>query len=287
MTRSHVLPLTLSKLASFALVISVLLLAAPLMAIELQVPEKATQGELVLGRTHPEAAVRVASVRLPVSPRGYFALAVPRSQTTDMVVSAALGGITVSRTIRILAYPWRIQHIDGLANRYVNPDPKAQEKILKDNRMIREMRNSPSDSRPLFLARGFIKPVEGPRSSMFGSQRILNGQPKSPHSGVDYAAPRGTRIINPADGRVCLVAKGTYLMGNVLMIDHGLGVRSVFIHLDSIDVLEGDFIPRGSPVARVGQTGRATGPHLHWGVSVGSTLVNPENLIGRNLLAGL
>ena len=81
---------------------------------------------------------------------------------------------------------------------------------------------------------------------------------------------------------MCLVAWDTYLMGHVLMIDHGLGVRSVFIHLDGIDVKNGDYSPRGAPIARVGQTGRATGPHLHWGVSVGSTLVNPEPLIGRD-----
>lgn len=272
----------------FATIVIVLALSTTsARALELNLPPIASQGELVMGRTTPGARVWTKTDSATVSSKGYFALAVPRLQKTDVVVSAALKGATASRTIRILAHPWKIQRINGLANRYVNPDPEAVKRIKRDNRLIREIRQSPPHPAPLFLANGFIKPVVGPRSSPFGSQRILNGEPKNPHSGVDYAAPKGTRVVNPADGKVCLTEKDTYLMGNVLMIDHGLGVRSVFIHLDSIDVKKGDFIARGAPIARVGQTGRATGPHLHWGVSVGSTLINPESLIGRDLTAGL
>jgi murein DD-endopeptidase MepM/ murein hydrolase activator NlpD len=266
------------------IVICCVFLTANAHALELNTPAKAMQGDLIMGRTQPGAEVWIKTDSVPVSPQGYFAIAVPRLQKSDLVVSAVLATAKTSRIIRILAYPWKIQRIDGLANRYVNPNPEALARIKKDNRVVRDIRNSPSHPRPLFLKKGFIKPVAGRTSSPFGSQRILNGEPKSPHSGLDLAAPKGTPVVNPADGIVCLTLKDTYLMGNVLMIDHGLGVRSIFIHLDSIDVEQGDFIPRGSRIARVGQTGRATGPHLHWGVSVGSILINPPPLIIRNLL---
>ena len=146
---------------------------------------------------------------------------------------------------------------------------------------IRDVRRTPPYVIPLFQKRGFVIPVKGRISGVFGSQRILNGEPRNPHSGVDIAAPIGTAVHNPADGIARLVVKDTFLMGNVLMIDHGLGVSSIFIHLDSVAVAEGDLVPQGEIVARVGQTGRATGPHLHWGVSVGGTPVDPLRLIGH------
>jgi len=127
-------------------------------------------------------------------------------------------------------------------------------------------------------------PVTGRISGIFGSQRVLNGEPRSPHAGVDIAAPLGTPARSPANGIIRLVVKDTFLMGNVLIIDHGLGVRSIFIHLDSIAVAEGDLVRQGEVVARVGQSGRATGPHLHWGVSVGSTPVDPMRLINKKFI---
>ena len=118
-------------------------------------------------------------------------------------------------------------------------------------------------------------------SSVYGSQRILNGEPRSPHRGIDIAAPLGTPVVSPADGVVRLVAPNLFLMGNALIIDHGLGIQSTFIHLDRILVRKGARVTQGQTVARVGQTGRATGPHLHWGVSVETLLVDPERLVGR------
>jgi murein DD-endopeptidase MepM/ murein hydrolase activator NlpD len=109
----------------------------------------------------------------------------------------------------------------------------------------------------------------------------LNGKPKSFHSGIDIAAPLGHPVHCPADGIVRLVDSDMFLMGKTLMIDHGLGVTSVFIHLDAITVNTGDLIRQGELIARVGKTGRATGPHLHWGVSAGRTPLDPQRLINR------
>ena len=104
-----------------------------------------------------------------------------------------------------------------------------------DRQKIKTVRKTPPYVLPLFLKKGFIMPVKGRISGVFGSQRVLNDEPRSPHSGLDIAAPRGTPARSPADGIARLVAEDTFLMGNVLMIDHGLGVSSIFIHLDSVD----------------------------------------------------
>ena len=134
---------------------------------------------------------------------------------------------------------------------------------------------------PLFLNTGFIAPVKGSITGVFGSQRILNGKPRSPHQGVDFSALLNTPVHCPADGIVRLAAPNMYLMGNTLVIDHGLGVQSIFMHLNRILVKEGDAVKQGAAIGRVGKSGRATGPHLHWGVSVGTIPVDPARLLDR------
>jgi murein DD-endopeptidase MepM/ murein hydrolase activator NlpD len=249
--------------------------------LSLHLPETAYQGDIVVGRVSPPAAVFVGERQAAVGRNGYFAIGVERMQPTDVTVSARDGKTEARHTISILARQWDIQRVDGLARQYVHPDPEQARRIKADNRLIAGVRKRLPSADPWFLKRGFILPVKGRVSSVYGSQRILNGEPKSPHRGIDIAAPKGTPVVSPADGVVRLVALDMFLMGNALIIDHGLGVQSAFIHLDRILVREGARVVQGQTVARVGQTGRATGPHLHWGVSVETTLVDPERLVGR------
>ena len=244
-------------------------------------PASAYQGDMVVGRVLPQASVFVGERQAPVSRDGYFAIGIERTQPTDVTVSARRGDEDVRHTIKILARDWDIQRIDGLARSYVHPDPEQARRIEADNRLIAGVREGPPSMEPWFLERGFIQPVNGRVSSVYGSQRILNGEPRSPHRGIDIAAPLGTPVVSPAEGVVRLVAPDLFLMGNVLIIDHGLGVQSTFIHLDRILVRKGARVKQGQAVARVGRTGRATGPHLHWGVSVETLLVDPERLVGR------
>lgn len=248
-------------------------------ALQLSLPDRVYQGDIIIGKVEPPSPVFVGGKKYPVSKDGYFVIGVPRLQKTDLPITAIHGNRKVSKTLRVLAYKWKIQKIDGLPKRHVNPPPEAVKQIKRDNQKVRDIRQSGVHPVPLFLRDGFIFPVEGPITGVYGSQRILNGQPRSPHRGVDFAASKGSPVRSPANGIVRLVAMNMYLMGNTLMIDHGLGVVSIFIHLDSIIAEEGDRIKQGEIVARVGKTGRATGPHLHWGVSVGETSIDPARLI--------
>ncbi|MBW1818000.1 MAG: M23 family metallopeptidase [Deltaproteobacteria bacterium] len=249
--------------------------------LELHLPERAYQGDVIVGRVKPTARVFVKNKEVPVSALGYFAVGVPRDQKTDFAFKAAVGKKETAKNILVMAFPWKVQRIEGLQKRYVSPPPEAVKRIKRDNQTILAIRRSKGLATPLFVDDGFISPVKGPITGPFGSRRILNGRPRSPHGGVDFAAPKGAPVHSPAPGIVRLAATGMYLMGNVLMIDHGLGVRSIFIHLDRILVREGDRIEQGQRIALVGKTGRATGPHLHWGVSVGVTTVDPVRL-GRS-----
>lgn len=248
-------------------------------ALTLVLPETAYQGDMILGFTEPGTDVRLQDSVLPVGPQGYFVLAVPRNRKTDLKVTARRGKNAVSRLIRVWAYPWRTQSIKGLPKRYVTPNAEALARIRSDAQTVKSVRRRPPSPQLLFIEKGFIKPVAGKVSGIFGSQRILNGNPRSPHSGVDIAAPAGTPVHCPADGVVTLTAQNMFLMGNTLMVDHGLGVSSIFIHLQRFHVKTGDRVSQGDVIADVGKTGRTTGAHLHWGVSVGETAIDPLRLL--------
>jgi murein DD-endopeptidase MepM/ murein hydrolase activator NlpD len=248
-------------------------------ALTLALPDTAYQGDLIIGSIHPDARVRLKGQILPLGPEGHFVIAVPRNQKKDLRVTALHNSQKASHIIRIWAYPWQIQHVEGLPKRYVTPNADQQRCIREDARKIHTIRNSPSYPIPLFIRRGFVKPVTGRVTSPFGNLRILNGRPRNSHSGIDIAAPLGKPVHSPADGIVRLVAENLFLMGNTLLLDHGLGVSSTFIHLESIHVHVGDVVRQGDVIAGVGKTGRATGPHLHWGVHVGSIAVDPLRVL--------
>ena len=250
-------------------------------SLDLNLPETAYQGDMVVGRSEPTAEIWIKGKRQLMGPQGYFVLPIPRDRKTDFRVTVKSKAETRSRIIRILAYPWRTQKIKGLPQQYVTPTPEQQERVISDNRKVLNVRGDHPYPIPFFIRKGFIRPVNGTVTSPFGLNRVLNGKPKNFHSGVDFAAPIGHPVRCPANGIVRLVDSGMFLMGKTLMIDHGLGVTSIFIHLNAITVNTGDLVRQGELIARVGKTGRATGPHLHWGVSAGRTALDPLRLINR------
>ena len=164
------------------------------------------------------------------------------------------------------------QHLTIENPRMVNPLEEDLARIREESARMRaeyQRFSEPADS-PL----PFIQPVDGPQSSSFGRRRVLNGQPRSPHSGLDIAAPTGTPILNPAPGIVRLTGD-FYFNGNTVFVDHGQGLISMMCHLSRIDVEEGQRLERGDLLGEVGATGRVTGPHLHWSVSMNGNRVDP------------
>jgi len=169
------------------------------------------------------------------------------------------------------------QHITLKNKRQVNPEPEDLKRIEKEQALQFAAYRSFSPGTPSNLI--LDKPVDGPLSSKFGVRRFFNGEERNPHSGLDFAVPAGTPIKSPAAGKVILV--GDYFFnGNTVFVDHGQGFISMFCHMSKIDVKVGDSVPRGGVVGRVGSTGRATGPHMHWNISLNDARVDPAIFIG-------
>ncbi len=192
-----------------------------------------------------------------------------------LVAKEASGNRTLNFVVGNKKYPE--QRITLKNQRQVNPNPDDLKRI--DGELAEQLKayRSFSPGTPSNLA--LDKPVAGPLSSKFGVRRFFNGEERNPHSGLDFAVPAGTPIKAPAAGKVILT--GNYFFnGNTVFVDHGQGFISMFCHMSKIDVKVGDAVPRGGVVGRVGSTGRATGPHMHWNVSLNDARVDPAIFIG-------
>jgi len=269
-----VIRLLLVSLIGFLAVIDVAAAAEP------RLDGNFTQGGLVFGKANPGSQIMLDGKSVPQSIDGRFLIGFGRDAGKTAVLSMTGGdGQTVTRTLNIAPRKYKIQRIDGLPARKVTPKPEDVARIRKDNAGIGQVRLL--DTRQAYFSSGFMWPVTGPVSGVFGSQRILNGKPKNPHNGTDIAAAEGTVIVAPADGVVALVHDDMFYTGETLMLDHGLGLTSVYAHMSAILVKQGELVKKGAPIGRVGKTGRVTGAHLHWGVTLGRTHLDPALLAGK------
>lgn len=195
---------------------------------------------------------------------------------THRIVLDYPDGRTEDRHFTVTAKQYTEQHLTIDNPKMVNPDEQDLGRIREESARMRAqyvLFSEPADS-PM----PFVQPVEGPLSSSFGRRRVLNGQPRSPHSGLDIAASTGTPILSPAPGTVTLTGD-FYFNGNTVFVDHGNGLISMMCHLSSIDVADGQLVQRGDPLGLVGATGRVTGPHLHWSVSMNGNRVDPVQVM--------
>ncbi|WP_423228922.1 M23 family metallopeptidase [Sphingomonas jatrophae] len=239
-----------------------------------------SQGGLVLG-TAPAGTVtlRLDGQPVPLAPDGRFVIAFGRDHGPSARLEAQLAdGTTRAQTLSVAPRAWDIQSLPTLP-KGTTPTPAflARRKVeLAQINAARAM-NMESDG----WRQPFRWPVLGRISGVFGSQRIYAGEPGAPHSGVDIARPTGTPVAAPADGVVVLAADSPFtLEGNLLMIDHGMGLNSAFLHLSRIDVRAGDPVRRGQIVGAIGSTGRATGPHLHWAMKWQAERIDPALVAG-------
>lgn len=237
-------------------------------------PVSVQQGALVIGDTHPAAIVEYGGKALRVSPGGRFVFGVGRDASGPLVVKINRPGVgTVEHRIAVAPRDWPVETIDGVPPATVNPPPAIAARIEREQAQVVAQRKR-DDAREDFAQR-FLWPVEGRISGRFGNQRVYNGTPKAPHSGMDIAAAQGTSVKAPAAGIVTFAAPDLYLTGGTVLIDHGAGVSSNFLHLSRIDVKVGDRVEQGQVFAAVGATGRATGPHLHWGMNWFDVRIDP------------
>ena len=188
---------------------------------------------------------------------------------------------TARGQIRVEPRRFPVQRL-SLPKGMVDLDPETERRAVAEGERLRTLYRTLTPDR---LWRGrFTRPVagEGPGTG-FGSRRIINGQPRMPHGGLDYAAARGTPVVASNSGRVALVAD-YFFPGRLVAVDHGLGLYTLYFHLDAVTVTDGQRVDRGQPIGAVGATGRATGPHLHFGVQVGAARVDPAALLRLSVL---
>jgi murein DD-endopeptidase MepM/ murein hydrolase activator NlpD len=236
------------------------------------------QGGLVQGRVAPGSEVFLEGKPIRVSPGGVFVLGFDRDAPPGMRLEVVdPQGQRSRQTLAIAPREYDIQYITGVPQRTVEPPASALERIRAEQRLVEQARAVDSD-RQDFLA-GFQWPLKGRISGVYGSQRVYNGKPGRPHYGLDVAAPTGTPVRAPAPGRVTLAHGDMFFSGGTLIMDHGYGVSSTFIHLSKLLVKEGDEVEAGDIVAEVGATGRATGPHLDWRINWFGVRLDPQLVV--------
>lgn len=239
-----------------------------------ELPATVQQGTLVIGRTRPTATVRYDNRLLRVSPEGVFVFGVGRDAAGPLVVKIeSPGAAAIERRIAVTPRDWPVERVDGVPPATVDPPPAIAARIEREQADVAAARVR--DDARIDFAQRFVWPVEGRISGRFGNQRVYNGSPKAPHSGMDIAAAQGTPVKAPAAGIVTFAAPDLYLTGGTVLIDHGAGISSNFLHLSRIDVKVGDRVEQGQVFAAVGATGRATGPHLHWGMNWFDVRIDP------------
>ena len=243
-----------------------LLCLLPMSAFSLELKGPLIQGGLLIGQASPGEQVEVMGRSITVDDQGLFVFGLGRDAPEEIKLTHIHGGDAVTTYRYAVAQrDYREQRVEGVPQKTVTPPPEVLERIRREAALVREARTV-DDKRTDFLS-GFVKPLEGPITGVYGSRRVYNGTPGNPHYGLDIAAPTGTDVFAPAPGVVTLVHRDMFYSGGTLLIDHGYGISSTFIHLSEVLVENGQRVLPGDLIARVGATGRATGPHLDWRIN--------------------
>ena len=219
------------------------------------------QGSFILGKTDPNSKVFIDERRVRVSNDGYFVFGLDRDRKNNILIKIINKKETKFIEKKVFKRKYKIQRIDGLPPKQVTPPPEVYERIKKDNILIGKARAI--DSRLIFFKEKFIYPIDKYIiTGVYGSQRILNGKPRRPHYGIDFHAPEGTPVKSMMSGVVTLVENDMYFTGGTIIFDHGHGISTLYMHMKDINVKKGQKVKKGEIVGTLGQSGRATGPHL-------------------------
>ncbi|MHA1536290.1 MAG: M23 family metallopeptidase [Alphaproteobacteria bacterium] len=237
------------------------------------------QGGLVFGRAGAATKVSLGKRTLRLTGDGRFIFGIHRDEKGPLILRLQYrDGGKEERRLAVSRRAWRIQRITGLPRALVTPPKHLMARLTREYYLVRAARKT--DSAATHWGGRLDWPAQGRVSGVFGSQRFYNGKARSFHSGVDIAKPRGAAIKAPTGGTVTLVHQGMYFAGKIVVLDHGHGLASTFIHLSKTLVEVGDRVTKGQTVGLVGATGRATGPHLHWSLSWFQTRIDPVRAVG-------
>ena len=237
-----------------------------------------TQGSLLRGQVENGVAVKLGDRAVRTTDAGFFVVGVGRDADLQLTLVLEKNGEQQSVPVTLEKREYAIQRIEGVPKRTVEPPPEAVlKRIRREVAEIKTARDTNSDLMA-FLS-DFQWPLTGRISGVYGSQRVYNGKPGRPHYGVDVARPTGTVVVAPADAVVTLVQQNNYYSGGTLIMDHGYGVSSTMIHLSEVLVKDGQTVKQGDPVAKVGASGRATGPHLDWRLNWFEVKLDPVTVV--------
>lgn len=241
-------------------------------------PASAAQGALVIGKLGKGYAARYGGRDLRATPFGSVVFGIGRNETDSVLVELIdSGGHQQNVSIAVTPRDFPTEYVSGVPPKTVNPPAEIAARIAREQARVAAARERDDDRAD--FAEKFIWPVRGRISGRFGNQRVYNGKPGSGHSGMDIAVPTGTAVKAPASGIISFADADLYLTGGTVLLDHGHGVSSNFLHLSRIDAKVGDRMEQGEVFAAVGSSGRATGPHLHWGMSWFDVRVDPQLLV--------
>ena len=238
------------------------------------------QGGLISGLSHkPLKSVKIDGVKVPLHPSNQlFVFGFGRDAKPSATLEVNFtDGESIQLDLDVAQREYKIDRVNGVAQKYVSPPASVTERTKKEAAAVYQARQKMS-FRSDFLE-PVLKPAEGRISGVYGSQRVFNGVPKRPHFGLDIAAPTGTKIVAPWSGKVVFADPDLYYSGGTLIIDHGLGITSTYIHLSKLDVKLGDEIVKGQKIAEIGATGRVTGPHLDWRLNWFNRRLDPQLLL--------
>ena len=236
------------------------------------------EGNLVIAKTKPENKVLFNNQKIQIDDSGIFIFGFHRDEeSSSKLVIINSENDQFETIIQPIKREYKIQRINGLKQSMVSPPKELIKKIKSDTKKVKIARSSSAVIGD--FTKGFDWPAKGTITGVYGSQRILNDVPKSPHFGIDISVPNGTKVIAPASGTVTLT-EDLYYSGLTVILNHGLNLNSTFLHLSEINVKLGDIVNRGSLIGLSGNTGRSTGPHLDWRMDWNGKRLDPEMLAG-------
>ena len=240
-----------------------------------------TQGSFILGKTDPGSNVAIDDRKVKVSKDGYFAFGLDRDRKNDIVIKIFKDSKLKVFEKKIFKRKYKIQRIDGLPEKKVTPPKEVYERIKRENKIIVDARAIESDL--TFFTKEFINPLDKAIvTGVYGSQRILNGKPKWPHYGIDFAAKEGTKIKAMLDGTATMVEPDLFYTGGTLIFDHGHGISTLYMHMKDIYVKKGQKVKQGEIIGTVGSTGRSTGPHLDVRLNWFGVRLDPATVLDLN-----